>query len=117
MIHNQSQTSDLTLLPQARHKACASMHWKLLTSWGTKEFLRTQVQHILHAPMHPSPRVLCLVLPCHQAGTWYMDRKNEVPAGKENYYVLPIVNWHEVGAPASLATLTTGSLLGCHWSG
>jgi hypothetical protein len=26
-----------------------------------------------------------------------MDRKNEVPAGKENYYVLPIVNWHKVG--------------------
>jgi hypothetical protein len=26
-----------------------------------------------------------------------MDRKNEVPAGKENYYVLPIVNWHQVG--------------------
>lgn len=25
-----------------------------------------------------------------------MDRKNEVPAGKENYYVLPIVNWHKV---------------------
>jgi hypothetical protein len=31
-----------------------------------------------------------------QAGTWYMDRKNEVPAGKDNYYVLPIVNWHQV---------------------
>lgn len=29
------------------------------------------------------------------AATWYMDRKNEVPAGKENYYVLPIVNWHK----------------------
>lgn len=25
-----------------------------------------------------------------------MDRKNEVPAGKENYYVLPVVNWHKV---------------------
>jgi hypothetical protein len=25
-----------------------------------------------------------------------MDRKKEVPVGKENYYVLPIVNWHEV---------------------
>lgn len=42
----------------------------------------------------------CLCPPCDssvQAGTWYMDRKNEVPAGKENHYVLPIVNWHQVG--------------------
>lgn len=46
--------------------------------------------------------LLVLLLPVciPQAGTWYMDRKNEVPAGKENYYVLPIVNWHQVGTEA-----------------
>jgi hypothetical protein len=48
----------------------------------------------------------CVVLSGHQAGTWYMDRKNEVPAGKENFYVLPIVNWHEVGALAQSVTAT-----------
>ena len=42
-----------------------------------------------------------LAAPCCQAGTWYMDRKNEVPAGKENYFVLPIVNWHKVSRPAA----------------
>jgi hypothetical protein len=30
------------------------------------------------------------------AGTWYMDRKKEVPPGKKPYFVLPILNWHEV---------------------
>ncbi|KIY93513.1 hypothetical protein MNEG_14449 [Monoraphidium neglectum] len=29
------------------------------------------------------------------AGTWYMDRKKEVPPGKKPYFVLPILNWHE----------------------
>eukprot|EP00775_Hariotina_reticulata_P009087 gene9087-9257_t len=29
------------------------------------------------------------------AGTWYMDRKNEVPEGKLPYYVLPIVHYHK----------------------
>lgn len=31
-----------------------------------------------------------------QAGTWYMDRKNEVPEGKKPYYVLPIVHYYKV---------------------
>ncbi|WIA22176.1 hypothetical protein OEZ85_004510 [Tetradesmus obliquus] len=29
------------------------------------------------------------------AGTWYMDRKNEVPEGKLPYYVLPVVHYHQ----------------------
>lgn len=48
------------------------------------------------------PPAACHLYACShllfQAGTWYMDRKNEVPAGKENYYVLPVVNWHEVSS-------------------
>jgi hypothetical protein len=31
------------------------------------------------------------------AGTWYWDRKNEVPAGKEPFFILPVLNFHEVG--------------------
>lgn len=38
------------------------------------------------------------MLPCVQAGTWYMDRKNEVPEGKVNYYVLPVVHYHQVSS-------------------
>jgi len=44
-----------------------------------------------------------------------MDRKNEVPAGKENYYVLPIVNWHEVGRASHPHSTTAlfNSAAGC----
>jgi hypothetical protein len=48
------------------------------------------------APDCDAAAAAATALPFFQAGTWYMDRKNEVPVGKENYYVLPIANWHEV---------------------
>jgi hypothetical protein len=39
------------------------------------------------------------------SGTWYMDRKKEVPPGKLPYFVLPILNWHAVRARAGPARL------------
>lgn len=27
---------------------------------------------------------------------WFIDRKNEVPAGKKPYYVMPVFNFYEV---------------------
>jgi hypothetical protein len=42
-----------------------------------------------------SNRLLLLLLLLPQAGTWYMDRKNEVPEGKRPYYVLPVVHYHK----------------------
>ncbi|KIZ03879.1 hypothetical protein MNEG_4075 [Monoraphidium neglectum] len=29
------------------------------------------------------------------AGTWYLDRKKEVPPGKKPYFIQPIINWHD----------------------
>ena len=30
------------------------------------------------------------------AGPWFMDRKGEVPAGKQGYFELPVFNYHKV---------------------
>jgi len=38
-------------------------------------------------------------------GTWYYDRKGEVPAGKEGFFEMPILNFVD-GAPSSLAGAT-----------
>jgi hypothetical protein len=51
--------------------------------------------------------LLLLLLLLLQAGTWYMDRKNEVPEGKLPYYVLPVVHYHQ----GYLATSFNGALL------
>jgi hypothetical protein len=50
--------------------------------------------------------LLLLLLLLLQAGTWYMDRKNEVPEGKFPYYVLPVVHYHQ----GYLATSFNGEL-------
>ena len=31
------------------------------------------------------------------ADNWYVDRKNEIPPGKLPYFVLPIINYYQVG--------------------
>ena len=31
------------------------------------------------------------------AGPWFMDRKGEVPAGKQGYFELPVFNYFKVG--------------------
>ena len=31
------------------------------------------------------------------AGPWFMDRKGEVPAGKQGHFELPVFNYHKVG--------------------
>ena len=36
------------------------------------------------------------------AGPWFMDRKGEVPAGKQGYFELPVFNYHQVRSLASL---------------
>jgi hypothetical protein len=30
------------------------------------------------------------------AGTWYLDRKGELPQGKLPYFMMPVVHWHKV---------------------
>lgn len=35
------------------------------------------------------------------AGTWYLDRKDEVPPGKAPYFILPIANFHKVSHPGT----------------
>ena len=35
------------------------------------------------------------------AGPWFMDRKGEVPAGKQGYFELPVFNYHKVGEGGS----------------
>jgi hypothetical protein len=32
------------------------------------------------------------------AGTWYLDRKGELPPGKLPFFVMPVVHWHKVSA-------------------
>ena len=34
------------------------------------------------------------------AGPWFMDRKGEVPAGKQGFFELPVFNYHKVGQAA-----------------
>ena len=30
-------------------------------------------------------------------GPWYFDRKGEVPPGKQGFFEIPVLNFHEVG--------------------
>jgi hypothetical protein len=47
------------------------------------------------------------------AGTWYLDRKDEVPPGKAPYFILPIANFHKVSHPgAALPGLDAWSMHG-----
>ncbi len=38
------------------------------------------------------------------AGPWFMDRKGEVPAGKQGFFELPVFNYYKVGQAAVVDT-------------
>ncbi len=45
-----------------------------------------------------------LVETLQQRGIWFVDRKAEVPPGKEDYYELPVFNYHDVRLRSRIVT-------------